>query len=175
MSKYYSLFTNSLVGLSLAFGFFYWGWINEGYLRIILSLFIVLVTARSGIRRLKYLLELERWIRNNKNSFVLFYPTKKDVQNSIKEKLIPNIDFKFKEVFYDGPMIVGNIKMSVVVELMDWKTDPKVNEPSMFYIRRSSIHILTLNELEKINNEGFSIEHSLAKIQNFKISHTKAT
>ncbi|MCB0478998.1 MAG: hypothetical protein KDC84_12595 [Crocinitomicaceae bacterium] len=168
MSKYFSLITSTIIGLGIGVAIFYWGWVNEGYIRMIIGGLIGLAMIKSGIDNYNYIVELEKWISENQNSFILFYPTKKETQETIKETLIPNIDFEFKEVFYDGPKLIGDIKRSIVLELMNWNTRIRVNEPAMLYVRNRSIDILELKELLEIKSENFVVDKTIEKINEFK-------
>lgn len=168
MNKYYSLITLTIIGLGIGVALFYWGWVNEGYIRMIIGCLIALTMIKSGIDQYNYRVELEKWISENQNSFILFYPTKKETQEAIKKTLIPKIDFEFKEVFYDGPKLIGDIKRSVVLELMKCNTKIKANEPALLSVRNHSINILELKELLEITNPNFAVDKTIEKMNTFK-------
>ena len=171
MSKYYSLITSTLIGLGIGVAIFYWGWVNEGYIRMIIGILVALSMTKSGIDNYIYLVELDKWISENQNSYILFYPSKKDTQNLIKETLIPRIEFEFKEVFYDGPKLIGDIKRSIVLELMNLNTKITVNKPAMLFVRNGSIDILELKELLEIKSNNLVVDEAIEKINNFKKAH----
>ncbi len=175
MSKYYSLIKSTIIGIGIGAAIFYWGLVNEGYIRMILGGLIGSAMVKSGIANYNYIVALDKWMSENQSAFILFYPTKKEIQKSIKESLIPKIDFEFKEVFYDGPKLIGDIKRSIILELMKRNTKIRVNEPAMLYLANSSIDILELNELLEIKSENFVLDKTIEKIIEFKKSYNNGT
>ncbi|MDX2362005.1 MAG: hypothetical protein QNK23_14440 [Crocinitomicaceae bacterium] len=168
MSKYRSLILSTLIGLAIAVALFCWGYVNEGYIRMILGGLIALAMIKSGIGNYNYIVELNNWIKKNQNALIIFYPTTKEIQEKIKDEFIPNIPFEFQEVFYDGPTLVGDIKKSIVKELMNRNNQIKVNEPSALKIIADKIEIEPLAELMKIKETKIDYNNLIRRIERLK-------
>ena len=155
----------TLTGLILATALSLWGYVHGGYIRMIIGSLMALVIIKSGIDNYNYIVELNNWIKKNQNELIVFYPTRKEIQESIKSEFLPKIPFKFKEVFYDGPTLVGDIKRSIVIELMNRSDKIRVNEPSIIKIVKDKVEVESLTELMQINKSKINYDSLLKRIE----------
>ena len=102
MNKYLSIIKSNLIGILIAGGIFYWGFANDGYIRMGIALLILLAIIKSGIGNFNYAIELDNWTESNQEKLILFYPTKKTIQEKIKAEFIPKIPYEMMEVYYDN-------------------------------------------------------------------------
>lgn len=145
-----------------------WGYSNDGIVRIIFGVLIILIFTKNGIDSCKYIQELKLWRAQNNGRLVFFYPTKKDVQTEIEKNIVPILPKDIFRVYYDGSTLVGDIKRSVILELMNQYKEIKVNSPSLFKIVDEIIHIESLPELKDFNDNTDlnSIKEKVGKIIN---------
>lgn len=99
----------------------------------------------------KYIHELKLWRSQNNGRIIFFYPTKKDIQLEIEKQILPMLPKHILKVYYDGPSLVGDIKRSVIYELINQYKDIKVNSPAIFKVVNNKIHIESLPELKDID------------------------
>ncbi|WP_299611446.1 hypothetical protein, partial [uncultured Aquimarina sp.] len=85
MEKLFSIIKSNLIGILIGSGILWWGFANDGYVRIIIGLLILFAVIKSGIDNFNYARELDNWIKQNQNSLILFYPCKKPIQDLIKD------------------------------------------------------------------------------------------
>lgn len=167
MVNYLSLILTSCLGLAMFIGLFYWGWLNDGFIRMLVGVLGMLSVARNGVRQLEFKIELNDWLKANENAVVFFYPSKKGIQAKIKEQVLSQIEPKPLVIYYEGPKLVGDVKLSVVRELMDWNARLQVNSPSIFRITNQLLILEPLPELFQIDQPAFDLEVVLNKIGNF--------
>lgn len=165
MNKYLSIIKSNIIGISICLGIFYWGLTNDGPVKIIISLFILYTIIKSGISNFNYAFELNNWIETNQGSLILFYPTKKVIQERIKSDFIPKIPYNIKEVYYDGPKLVGDLKRSVIFEIMKWNSNITIHEPSILKINGKDVIVESLVELKSILEHDLNYEELLERIE----------
>ena len=168
MEKLFSIIKSNLIGILIGSGILWWGFANDGYVRMIIGLLILFAVIKSGIDNFNYALELDNWIKQNQNSLILFYPCKKPIQDLIKDEFIPKIPFPVMEIYYDGPKLVGNIKRSIVLEIMKWNENIKIHEPSILKIKDKKVISETLMELRLIGKQKVDYQKLIEKIEKLK-------
>lgn len=168
MKKLFSIIKSNSIGILIGFGIFYWGFTNDGYVRLIIGLLILVAVIKSGIDDFIYALELDTWIKQNQNSLILFYPAKKPIQDLIKTEFIPIIPFPVMEIYYDGPKLVGDIKRSIVLEMMKWDKDIKIHEPSILKVKEKNIICENMMELRLIGKQKVDYQKLIHKIEKIK-------
>lgn len=158
----------TLTGFLLGSLLILWGYSNDGIVRIVFGILIIAFFTKTGIENFKYIRELKLWRKQNNGRLIFFYPTKKDVQTEIEKNILPLLPKDILSVYYDGPTLVGDIKRSVVLELMNQHKEIKVNSPSIIKIDDEKIHIAPLPELTDFNSniDLNSIKEKLNKIAN---------
>jgi hypothetical protein len=169
MREYTDIIRTTLITFLLGGLLIFWGYKNDGILRIILGAVIIVIFAKNGIDNFKYIRELKLWRAENNGRLIFFYPTKKDIQLAIEKNIVPILPKDVLKVYYDGPSLVGDIKRSVTIELMNQYKDIKVNSPSIFKIVDNKIHIESLPELKDFNltkTDLSSIKNKMDKIAN---------
>ncbi|WP_299114408.1 hypothetical protein [uncultured Winogradskyella sp.] len=165
MNKYQSIIKSNLIGILIAGGIFYWGFANDGYTRMGIGILILFAVIKSGIDNFNYAIELENWIKANQGKLVLFYPTKKTIQQKIKTDFIPKIPYEIMEVYYDGPKLVGDVKHSIVFEIMKWNSNIRIHQPAILKIVNESVVMEKLDELKTIENTDLDYQVLLKKIE----------
>jgi hypothetical protein len=165
MTNYLSIIRSHAIGLLIAGAIFYWGFANDGYVRMGLGILILYFTIKAGIDSYNYAIALDDWIENNKEKLVLFYPTKKAIQEKIKADFIPLIPYDIMQVYYEGPQLIGDIKRSIVSELMKSNTRIKVHNPVIFKITDNSIIIEELTELMRIKTDNIDFQALMERIE----------
>lgn len=138
---------------------------------MVIGVLILLLVFKVGIDNFNYAIQLDNWTKENQQKLILFYPTKKDIQDQIKEKFIPKIPYEILEVYYDGPALIGDIKRSMVLEIMKWNPKVKVNSPSILKIVGKSVIYESLEQLKEIDTNSFDSKPLLDKIEKVKNSN----
>lgn len=149
MKYYKTLLLTILISFSLGGLLILWGYKNDGILRIVFGVLIIAMFAGYGILQFNYIRELNQWIKRNNGRLVFFYPTKKEKQLEIEKQLLPLLPADILKVYYEGPNLVGDIKRSVIIELMKQYKDIKVHSPCVFKIVDNNICMKNLSELKK--------------------------
>ncbi|WP_299611443.1 hypothetical protein [uncultured Aquimarina sp.] len=72
------------------------------------------------------------------------------------------------EIYYDGPKLVGNIKRSIVLEIMKWNENIKIHEPSILKIKDKKVISETLLELRLIGKQKVDYQKLIEKIEKLK-------
>lgn len=173
MNKYLSIIKSNFIGFLFAGGIFYWGFANVGYIRMCISVLIMFFIIKSGIDNFNYAIELDNWTKTNQEKLILFYPTKKPIQEKIKTEFIPKIPFEVMEVYYDGPKLIGDIKSSIVIEIMKWNPNIKIHQPAILKIVNKSVVMGELDELKRIEKEVVDYQKLLDRIQKVKNAPSK--
>ncbi|MFC4635098.1 hypothetical protein ACFO3O_14345 [Dokdonia ponticola] len=168
MKKLFLVINSYRLGILISVAFFYWGFLNDGYIRMIIGGFILFTIVRSIITDFKYALELDTWMKTHQNRLILFYPAKKPIQELIKTEFIPKIPFPVMEVYYDGPKLVGDIKQSVTKELMVWNKDAAIHKPCILKIKNKEIISEKLTELTLIGKQEINYQELIVKIEKIK-------
>ncbi len=151
MKKYLLIIKSNIFWILIAGIILYWGINNDGYIRIGIGLFILFLTLRSIINDIKYAAELNNWIKKNQGELILFYPTKKTIQDNIKNKFIPKLPYKTMEVYYDGPKLIGDIKRSIVFEMIRWNPKINIHTPAILKVVNDFILAEELDELRMLD------------------------
>lgn len=168
MKKYLSIIKSNIIGILIAGGIFYWGFINDGYIRMGIGVLILYVVIKSGIDNFNYARELDNWVKTNQGKLILFYPAKKPIQEKIKADFIPKIPYEIMEVYYDGPKLIGDIKRSIVFEIMKWNPNVVIHKPAILKIVNKSVVMEELDELKSIDNIDLDYQALLDKIEKVK-------
>jgi hypothetical protein len=168
MNKYLSIIKSNSIGVLIAGGIFYWGFANDGYIRMGIGILILFGIIKSGIDNFNYAIELDKWIKENQGKLILFYPTKKPIQQKIKTDFIPKIPYEIMEVYYDGPKLIGDIKRSIVFEIMKWNHNIKIHQPAILKILNKSVVMEKLDELKTIDHTDLDYQILLDKIEKVK-------
>ncbi|MCU0431953.1 MAG: hypothetical protein MUC87_00705 [Bacteroidia bacterium] len=169
MREYRDIILTTLILYLLGGLLILWGYNNDGTVRIIFGVLIIVLFTKNGIDNYKYIQELKLWRRQNNGKLIFFYPTKKDIQVEIEKQIFPILPKDILKVHYDGPSLVGDIKRSVMVELMNQYKEIQVNSPAIFKIVDNKIHIESLPELKGLNStitDLSAIKHKIDKIAN---------
>lgn len=169
MREYKGIIWTTLITFLLGGMLIVWGYKDDGFLRIIFGVLIIIIFAKNGIDNFRYIRELKLWRIQNNGRLIFFYPTKKDAQLAIEKNILPMLPEDVLKVYYEGPSLVGDVKRSVIIELMNQYGDIKVNSPSIFKIVDNKIHIESLPELKDVNltkTELALIKNKMDKIAN---------
>ena len=168
MKKLFLIIKSYSLGILIGLVLLFWGYSNDGYIRMIIGILILFSILKSIITAFKYALKLNKWMKENQNSLILFYPSKKPIQNSIKTEFIPKLPFPVMEVYYDGPKLVGDIKRSIAKELMRWSKDARLHQPAVLKIKGKKIISEKLMELELIGKEKVNYQELITRIEKIK-------
>jgi hypothetical protein len=105
------------------------------------------------------------WRQQNNGKLIFFYATTKKIQEKIEKEIVPTLPTNCLKVYYNGPTLVGDIKQSVTMELINQYNQIKLNSPSIFKIVDNKIHIETLSELMSIETNPVDLDVIKAKIE----------
>ncbi|MCO4292029.1 hypothetical protein NF867_04025 [Solitalea sp. MAHUQ-68] len=142
-----NLIRNAIIGVEIGAVILYWGIADNGYFRIVLGLVILLLTIRWGINSYKQIKSNHEYLDNLLGRVVFFYPSKKSIQNKIKEIIIPQINQnEILQVFYEGPKLTGDIDGRLMKSIMDCYIELDFNKPALFKLTESEIHIEYLSD-----------------------------
>ncbi len=155
MKPYTEIIKSTLIAFLIGGILILWGYKVDGTVRIILGILIIVIFTKNGIYNLKYILELRKWKTQNNRKLIFFYPTRKDLQVEIEKKIVPLLPKDTLKVYYEGPSLVGDIKRSIIKDLMNQYTEIEVNSPSIFKFIDNKIYIQKLPELNDINTINF--------------------
>ena len=143
-------FLKNLGGLSfwivLGSVLFIWGRNDDGFWRILFGLFFLTLAFAGFVHQLKHFLALKRWMRNNRGKKVLFYASQKDIQKRIEKEFIPRLSSGILKVYYDGPKIIGDIKRSIVIELMNQYKEIRPNHSTIIEIEEKELKFYSLQD-----------------------------
>ncbi|WP_196887369.1 hypothetical protein [Aureivirga sp. CE67] len=169
-NKYFSTLKSKSLLILIAFIFLFWGILTNNYTQISIGLIILIIISRFVFKDFKYIQELHHWILKNENKIILFYPTKNSTQENIQQNLIPKIPFEIMEVYYDGPKIVGDIKRSVVHEMIKWNSKIDTNFPAIIKVKKDTLLVEELFELIRtdLNDEDYlEIIDKIKKVKDY--------
>ena len=85
-------------------------------------------------------------MKNNRGKKVLFYASQKDIQKRIEQEFIPRQPNGLLKVYYDGPKIMGDIKRSIVIELMNQYKEIRPNHPTIIEIEEKDLKFYSLQD-----------------------------
>ncbi|QNK78279.1 hypothetical protein H7F37_04120 [Winogradskyella sp. PAMC22761] len=168
MNHYLLLLKLNIRWILIASILLFWGIMNDGYIRISIAVLILYFTFKSIINDSKYITELNNWIKLNQDKLILFYPTTKPIQENIRNKFIPKIPFEIMEVYYDGPKLIGDIKRSIVFEIIRWYPKVNIHSPSILKVVNKSILVEALDDLNTINLTDNDYKKLIEKIEKIK-------
>lgn len=164
MRGYKKLIKKTIISFLIGGLFIFWGYQNDGILRIVIGSLILVNYTKKGIENFKFIRELKLWMRENNGRLVFFYPIKKEVQLEVEKHILPLLPLDVLKVKYDGPNLVGDIKLSVTIELMNQYEEIKVNSPSLFKIIGNKIRIISLSELKDFDTTSLNLSSIKNKI-----------
>jgi hypothetical protein len=168
MNKFLFIIGWGIVGIIMSILVFAWGYYNNGIFRMIIGIVLLLVTISSANQNYIYVVELNSWLDFNQGAIIIFYPTKKVTQEQIRSIFIPLIPFKPMEVYYDGPKLAGDIKRSIVLEIMRWNRKVQVNKPSGLKIVGRNVEFVELSELLNLDVNKHLIESLVERVVRLK-------
>ena len=147
MGLYKKLIQHTFIAFLIGALLVLWGYKNDGIFRIGFGLLIIIVFLKDGIKDLYYIQELRSWMKRNNGRLVFFYATKSDVQLKIEQRILPFIPGDAFKVFYMGPMLEGDMKLSLIISLMTHFKEVTINSPSIFKITGYTIRLQEIPEL----------------------------
>ena len=165
MRDYTNILKTTIITFLLGGLLIYWGAKNDGTIRIILGLLLIGVFAKNALDNAKYVKDLQLWRQQNNGKLIFFYATTKKIQEKIEKEIIPTLPSNCLKVYYKGPTLVGDIKQSVTMELINQYNQIKLNSPSIFKIVDNKIHIETLSELMSIETNPVDLDVIKAKVE----------
>jgi hypothetical protein len=166
--RFIGLSIASFILLAIGVSLLWWGLYGHSYFKIITGIVIIFFIITNGIGRYFALIQLQQWFDDNRGKLILFYATKKPVQENIKYSFIPLIPFDVMEVYYDKSKLVGDVKWWIVRELMTWNKNIKVNQPCVIRIMDNDIKVRRLKELMRLDLEKSDYEELVAVVKEFK-------
>ncbi|MFN0203358.1 MAG: hypothetical protein ACKVTZ_17660 [Bacteroidia bacterium] len=151
MRDFYNIFRTTIITFLIGGLLIYWGAKNDGTVRIILGVIIIGAFTKNAFDNIRYIQDLKIWRQQNNGRLIFFYATTKDLQTVIEEEIFPLLPSNCLKVYYDGPNLVGDIKRSVTVELMNQYKDIQVHSPSIFKVTNDKIIIEKVVDIKDIN------------------------
>jgi hypothetical protein len=153
MKTYLKLFKNVLYGVALGVALIVWGYANDGIIRIVSGIIIILVSFNFALDSFECSRKIKLWKTENSGRIIFFYPAKKQVQQEIEKHIVPLLPKDVLSVYYDGPTLVGDIETEMIRMLRYNFDEIKINSPSVFKIVEDQIYLEPLPELKKYNAE----------------------
>jgi len=136
------------------------------YTGIIFSILIIKEIYDSYSRRKR----LQAQLKEYDNTIIFFYPAKKSIQSEIKEKVASHLNKEIKQIYYDGPSLVGDIHNDTIIGggLVPINRYAS-NHPRLIQIQGNSfIELMSLKKLIKINEmKSNEIEALIEELNNF--------
>ena len=144
-----------------------WGYYNDGWIRIGFGCLFIYLAIRTSIDDYKLDRKIDKWFKNHEGKTIFFYPTKKEIQNRIKEEVVPLPQKDVLQVYYDGPKLIGDTEdMNFIISrIMFFRKELSPNRPSIFRVENGDFKVIcNLNLLMNIIDEGFDLEAVKRKI-----------
>jgi hypothetical protein len=127
---------------------------------------MMILTLKGILRQYQYHRALNQWLEANEGSHILFYPTKKPIQDLIETAVVPVLGRPYLKVYYQGPQIVGAVKRSIVTELLN-KQVWRINKPVLARIQDGKVlQEDILEDLLAYQNGEISQERFIERIVN---------
>ena len=158
------IYLGLLVGLLIIV----WGWHDKSNFKLILGLLIIVIAIKTAVNDYATEQSIKSWIERNEDRLLLFYPTKKLIQDRIRELIIPIFEEPVLEAYYEGPKIGGDLKSYpyLLKRIMKEKEKIQLNCPSLIRIKSGEFVVVQeLEELMKINETDFDIGMVKQKIR----------
>ena len=162
--NYSDIIKTTLIGILIGGIIVYWGYSKNGVVRFIIGALIILTFIKNAIENIKYVKEIKLWWKENEGQLIFFYPTSKKIQERIELEVIPYLPNDCLKVYYNGPSLVGDIKRSIIVDLMNQYKLITVNSPSIFKIVNGRLYIESLSELLQIEKHTIDMNAVKTKI-----------
>lgn len=137
-----------------------------------IGVFIILLAIKAVLREIPYIQELRAWRKQNSGKLLFFYPTTKKEQQELETAILPLLPPDCLRVYYDGPALVGDVKRSVVRQLMRHYPQITVHKPTLSSITENGIHTETLIAGKTFSTASIEISTIQDKIE--KILKTDA-
>jgi hypothetical protein len=151
MRDYNDIIKTTIITFLLGGLLIYWGVKNDGIIRIIMGVLVIGVFAKNAFDNVKYVQDLKLWRQQNNGRLIFFYATSKNLQTRIEKEIFSLLPPNCLKVYYDGPKLVGDIKRSVILELMNQFKDIQLNSPSIFKVTNDKISIEKIIDIKDIN------------------------
>ena len=120
-----------------------WGIYANGWIRIGIGFLLIYGEIITAINNYKLDRQIEKWLKENNGKFLFFYPTKKHIQQRIKNEILPLFDENVLQAFYEGPKIIGDLeKINFLLKrvmLFDKRIRP--NNPAIIEIKNGEFII----------------------------------
>ena len=142
----------------------FWGYSLDGWIKIGIGCLVFFLAVNAAIYKYKLYKRRENWFVQNEGEIIFFYPTKKQIQIRIQEKILPFFKKGILQAYYKGPMIVCNFEnINFLVSRIE-KVRP--NNPSIIKIRNGEFEVIAeLAELMNIEDENFNFDQIRNKIK----------
>ena len=164
MKQFNTIIKDSAIGLAFGIPWILWGLSDEGYIRILVGLFICFISITASIKDQKTLRQIQQWKDNHEGKLVFFYPASKHIQHKIRETILPLMPSNTLQVYYDGPALTGDIDSTMMKHLMSGFRQITVTTPSLFKIAGETIHYQSLEELRLIEKQPVDYNRIQVKI-----------
>lgn len=133
-------------------GLAFWAISNNKILWIFVSIFMLYFISEHVYSSNKQNKNFNKWIEENDNIIILFYPTNKITQDFIHKKIGSRIDSRINQMFYDKSKIVGDIKNVYFIKMglsqLNWL---KPNQARLIQLSgKNLVELINLSELKEI-------------------------
>lgn len=158
------LYTLPLFGIliwSISKGIFSWTVIS------IFFLFFIIIQVYKTFRESK---RFNEWIEKHNETLIFFYPTKKEIQEEIKNKVCFKLNPNISQMCYNKSKITGNLKNEKFIKMGLSKLNRlNPNHPRLIRIKGNSlVEMLNLYELNRISKlEDSRIEQIVNQINTY--------
>lgn len=141
-----------------------WGFLSSGWIKIGIGCLVIYLAVNEAIYKYKFYKKRENWFVQNDGKIIFFYPTKKQIQVRIQEKILPFFNKDLLEAYYQGPLIICNSENINFLVSRIGKVRP--NNPAIIEILNGELKVIVeLAELMNIEDENFNFEKVHNKIK----------
>lgn len=157
----------SWIGLFCGLALMCWGFVDEGWFRILIGLCIIYGSV--SLKPDKTAMYLKKWEDEYEGSLIFYYPTRGKWQERIRQEILPLFkDVKVYQVYYDGPKLVSD-QEGLAYKLTKMKYESKqiaTNNPVVVRVEKGNLEIKERLEIMEAlkNNSSFDIKAIELKI-----------
>jgi hypothetical protein len=157
-----------ILGTVMGVAIFYWGCYFGEPIRIIIGITITALYVRTLVKRHIALRQLKAWILANNDQPVLFYPSFFENQEKVKNNIVRDSTYPLIFIGYGNDGDMGDVKRSVVIELINQHKEIKMKYPSVFKFKGYQLINERLDELMDIEEKPIEVEVIRKKIDQVK-------
>lgn len=152
-------------GYLLAGALYIWTVYGGGYVAMGLGSIALFFTVFSTWKQWRFEQERKAWKRAHEGRLIFFYPTSKMVQRHIEKDILPLLPSHCLKVYYNGTALEGDIKPSILEDLIQQYPQLQPNAPCIFKLDGDTIYSENLYELLYMNHPDFDTEVILERVR----------